>query len=91
MYRIIDKQGTGKTSRLMLLAKENNGIMVCLNPTKAREKAHAYGMTGINFMSYVDYIVNDKAIDAPVYIDDIECFLSCLTCNTLSGYTLSEE
>ena len=29
MYRIIDKRGTGKTSRLMLLAKEENAIIAC--------------------------------------------------------------
>ena len=29
MYRIIDGRATGKTSRLMLLAKENDGIVVC--------------------------------------------------------------
>lgn len=38
MYRIIDGRGTGKTSRLMLLAKENNGVIVCANPQKMREK-----------------------------------------------------
>ena len=32
MYRIIENRGTGKTSRLMLLAKENNAIFVCSNP-----------------------------------------------------------
>ena len=32
MYRIIDNRGTGKTSRLLLLAKENNGIIVCKRP-----------------------------------------------------------
>ena len=46
MYRIIDGRGTGKTSRLMLLAKENNGVIVCANPQKMREKAEVYG-TGI--------------------------------------------
>ena len=28
MYRIIEGRGTGKTSRLMLLAKENDAIFV---------------------------------------------------------------
>ena len=32
MYRIIDTRASGKTSRLMLLAKENNGVFVCANP-----------------------------------------------------------
>ena len=39
MYRIIDGRGTGKTSRLLLLAKENNGIVVCAYPEWMREKA----------------------------------------------------
>ena len=29
MYRIIDERGSGKTGRLFLLAKENNGIIAC--------------------------------------------------------------
>jgi hypothetical protein len=32
MIRIIDGRGTGKTSRLMLLAKEHNALFVCDNP-----------------------------------------------------------
>ena len=32
MYRIIEGRGTGKTSRLMLLAKEADGVIVCSNP-----------------------------------------------------------
>jgi len=52
MYQIIDKRGSGKTSRLMLLAKENNGILVCGNPYAMREKAHAYGLTGFDIVSY---------------------------------------
>lgn len=39
MYRIIDKKCSGKTSRLLLLAKENNGIVVCKDPQKMRDKA----------------------------------------------------
>ena len=52
MYTIIDKRGTGKTSRLLLLAKENNGIIICQNPPLMQKKAYGYGITGIDFMSY---------------------------------------
>ena len=45
MYQIIDKRGSGKTSRLMLLAQENNGIFVCANPYGMREKAKNYDLT----------------------------------------------
>ena len=30
MYRIIDARGSGKTSRLMLLAKETNSALACM-------------------------------------------------------------
>lgn len=43
----------------MLLAKENNGYYVCSDPYSMREKAKAYGITNINFISYEDYIKNN--------------------------------
>ena len=39
MYRVLDGRGTGKTGRLMLLAKEVNGVLVCENPIAMRNKA----------------------------------------------------
>ena len=51
MYRIVDGRGTGKTSRLMLLAKDIGATIVCSNPHAMEQKAHAYGITGINFIS----------------------------------------
>ena len=57
MYRIIGCcRNFGKSFLLMLLAKENNGYYVCSNPYSMREKAKAYGITNINFISYEDYI-----------------------------------
>ena len=52
MYRIIDKRGSGKTSRLMLLAKEHNGIFVCSNPLAMKEKALSYVFVVFDIMSY---------------------------------------
>ena len=72
MYRIIDGRGTGKTSRLMLLAKENNGIIVCSNPIKMAEKAEVYGIIGLTFVSYKQFM--ETPIDPFVnyYIDELE-------------------
>ena len=52
MYRIIDGRSSGKTGRLMLLAKEKNAAIACSNPSAMRQKAYAYGITGIDFISY---------------------------------------
>ena len=97
MYRIIDKKCSGKTSRLLLLAKESNGIVVCQNPDKMREKAHSYGLTGIRFVSYKDFdkdvsesYTDGQGYDGPTFIDELEEYLKYLQFN-IQGYTISEE
>lgn len=90
MIRIIDKRGTGKTNRLMLLAKENNGILVCSNPNAMRKKAEAYGLTGFDIISYQDYVLRGTKWEKPCFIDEAENFI-CSFSQNLNGYTLSNE
>jgi hypothetical protein len=95
MYRIIDERGTGKTGRLLLLAKENNGIIVCANPDRMRERAHLYGLTGIDFLSYSDYgeflCGHRHGLEGrKIFIDELDTFLSSI-CTNIKGYTLSLE
>ena len=92
MYRIIDKRGTGKTSRLILLAKEKDCLIVCKNPQRLIEKAYAYGITGIKCISYEDFLNVNYDINLPVYIDDLDSFLPHIIEEAnIVGYTLSEE
>lgn len=102
MYRIIDGRGSGKTSRLMLLAKENGATLVCGNPRAMEAKAHAYGIVGIEFMSYADAIDHMRNPDSKhtaenrrpaIVVDELESFVQCaLGMNgPLIGYTLSNE
>lgn len=91
MYRIIDDRGTGKTSRLMLLAKEHDGIIVCRNPQAMAEKAKAYGIIGISFVSYYEFITERTIYErVPYYIDELEDFVKYFS-SELKGYTLSKE
>ena len=91
MYRIIDNRSTGKTSRLLLLAKESNGIVVCANPSVMREKAYSYGIVGVDFLSYEQYAYTDNYdITKPIFIDELELFLKKFDYN-ISGYTISKE
>ena len=90
MYRIIDDRGSGKTSRLMLLAKENNGVFVCSNPHAMTAKAHAYGLTGFDIISYEDYFKHNYDYCKKCFIDELELYVQALG-NDLSGYTLSQE
>ena len=98
MYRIIEGRGTGKTSRLMLLAKENNAIFVCSNPSAMEYKAKQYGIDGIKFISYWDFITHDGDYDenGTYIIDELEClindaFFPYNKNAKLIGYSLSLE
>ena len=90
MYRIIDSRSSGKTSRLMLLAKETGSIIACMNPSAMRQKAHAYGIIGVQFISYSDLFTGEYDKDK-VMIDEIETFVSNYIDGKLTGYTLSNE
>lgn len=95
MYRIIEGRGTGKTSRLMLLAKENNAIFVCSNPNAMEYKAKQYGISGLRFISYGEFINHYNHYKNEKYvIDEFEVFVQSAFFfggNQLVGYTLSLE
>ena len=89
MYRIIDSRSSGKTSRLMLLAKETNSAIACMNPLAMREKAYAYGITGLNIISYSQLFNGEY--ECNVMIDEIEEFVKQYIDCKLTGYSLSNE
>lgn len=88
MYRIIDKRSSGKTGRLLLLAKEKNSTVVCSNPTAMRTKAHAYGITDLNFISYSDYFKETHEVNETFMIDELDEFLKQIS---IIGYTITNE
>ena len=89
MFRIIDSRSSGKTSRLMLLAKETNSAIACSNPSAMRQKAYAYGITGIEFIPYSDLF--DGKHEGNVFIDEIEIFVRNFIDANLIGYSLTNE
>lgn len=92
MYKIIDGRGTGKTGRLMLLAKEQGGVIACSNPRAMEEKARRYGIFGIDFISYWD-LINAAGKYENVYVDEIDVFVNLIVnrVGNMKGYTLSIE
>ena len=89
MYRIIDSRSSGKTSRLMLLAKETSAKIACSNPQAMRQKAYAYGITGIEFISYSELFNGQCDTNDKILIDEIEVFVSNYIDADLIGYTLT--
>ena len=94
MTQIVGNRSSGKTYKLMLYAKENNGTIICSNSNAMREKAKAYGLTGINFMSYYDFLQSPTEDLGAYYIDELELFARYMTNDmrgNFTGYTLSLE
>lgn len=91
MVRIMDGRGTGKTFRLMLLAKENKGILVCENPRAMEVKAQRYGLDGFECISYKDLVDLEYDVSKPIYIDEIDLFFRDVFGGKVAGYSLSEE
>ena len=104
MYKLIEERGTGKTKQLMSEAYTNNGIFVCQNAIHMREKANAYGFTGLKIISFRDFIDDitehncyaDVMIrgykdgdNSPIYIDELEGFMNYLCLNKFKGYTIT--
>lgn len=55
-----------------------------------QEKAYAYGLTGIDFISWDELINNPHSYDK-VVIDEMEEFIRYMINDKLVGYTLSNE
>ncbi len=90
MFRIIDSRSSGKTSRLMLLAKETDSAIACSNPSAMRQKAYSYGITGIDFISYSDLFTGGWT-EENVLIDELEEFVKQYIDANITGYSLTNE
>ena len=88
MYRIIGNRSTGKTKALLELAKENRATVACKNPNAMRQKAYAYGFTGIDFISYEELF---NGFTGKVMIDEIEKSMKYFSDVDMVGYTLTNE
>ena len=93
MVQIIDSRGNGKTSRLMLIAKDHGATFVCSNPYAMNQKALSYGITGIEFISYREFLVGYKGLNDKFVIDELDSFVNAMFTNgeRFFGYTLTKE
>ena len=84
MFTISGGRGTGKTKLLLETAKANNGVVVCCDPDAMRDRAHRYGITGLDIVGYGDVYITGK----PVYIHDVNKFIEH-NMPEAAGYTLN--
>lgn len=97
LYRITGNRCTGKTSRLILLAKEQNGIIVSISPDYVKSLAHKYDISNIDVISYSEYnemLMGKRSsidYDRPIFIDELEIFLQLYLDKNIQGYSISIE
>ena len=91
MFIVSGGKGTGKTRALVERAKAEDGIIVCEDTIAMRERAHGYGITGLNIMSYDElYECKVDRYDKPLFIHDINSFIK-YSFHEVKGYSVNLE
>jgi hypothetical protein len=91
MFIISGGKGIGKTRTLIERTRAEDGILVCADPNTMRDRAHKYGITGLNLISYGELYVHDADYrDKPIYIHDIDKFIRYKFSN-VKGYSQCNE
>lgn len=88
MIRIIDRRGTGKSMRLILIAKERNATIVCAAPLIFKQKIEEYGLSGVAVISYEEYLRYHDAHKEYI-IDELDGLLMAIGGSSIIGYTLT--
>ena len=91
MFIVSGGRGTGKTRTLVERAKAEDGIIVCEDTIAMRERAHLYGVTGLNIISYADlYECKVDKYGKPLFIHDINRFIT-YSFHEVKGYSVSND
>lgn len=87
---IIGESSTKKTYRMLTEAQKSGAIVVCRHPLHMQNKANAYGLYGIKFMSYDEF--NDGGVFAEkVAIDEIGDFIGYIFGAELDAFTMTVD
>lgn len=90
MYRILGKRGTGKTTNLITLAKENGATLIVADVDYTVQKMYQLGITGVDIVSYAEFNANrQEYFTKPYMIDDIDGFVEAIFGRKLIGYSAS--
>ncbi len=86
----IGENSSGKTRKMLEEAKESGAIVVCKHPIHMQNKANAYGLYGIKFVSYDEF--NDGSVYAEkVAIDEIGDFIKYIFGAELDAFTMTVD
>ena len=95
---IVGGRSTGKTRKLLELAKEKNALVICKNPAAMGRKAEAYGIYGLKFAGYGDSltclledIIGNPLCCEKFVVDETKEFLDYIFAANCVGYSQTED
>ena len=84
---IVGHSSTGKTRKLLEVAKETNAVVVCWNPEAMRVKAQNYGIFGLEFYGYDD--IRDIREGRNIVVDELKDFFKYALDYKLDGFNMT--
>ena len=86
----IDGNCTGKTRKMLETAKESGATVVCKYPLHMQDKANCYGLYGLKFVSYEQFLAGETYGDN-VAIDEIGDFMMSCFNVALDSFTITVD
>lgn len=86
----IDGNCTGKTRKMLEEAKNSGAIVVCKHPIHMQSKANSYGIFGLEFVSYEDFL-RSVYYGGKVAIDEIGDFMMTCFGVELDSFTMTVD
>ena len=87
---IIGGNSSGKTRKMLEEAKKSGAVVVCRHPLHMQNKANSYGIYGLKFISYEEFL-GDVFYGEKIAIDEIGDFmLSCFGVE-LDAFTMTVD
>ena len=87
---IIGGNCTGKTRQMLEEAKKNGATVICKHPLHMQEKANAYGILGLKYISYEDFLTS-KVCGEKIAIDEIGDFMMSCFSVELDSFTMTVD
>lgn len=78
MISIIGPRGSGKTTKLFELARENNAMILTSNSRAMREKARSRGYNDIEIIGYGDLDNDNYSLEKDILVDNADDVLNYL-------------
>lgn len=87
---IVGTNSSGKTRKMLEEASESGAIVVCKNPYSMANKANAYGIFNLEFVSYEDFL-ETNFYNEKIAIDELGDFMSACFDVDFDAFTMTVD